>query len=216
MGTVQEIAFSFVTLLAMINPIEAAAAFDVLTSHDPPDQQRQIALRATVVATIILLGFGFAGEALLHALGITFSAFRIAGGLLLLRVGFNMVFAQQTDTQQAAGEQTAPRRAPDPSVFPLAIPIITGPGALTIILAFFERTDGHWIGMTLICAISVVVMAITYGTMRASEKLTKLLGDTGVDAIGRLAGILVAAIAIQLIITGIAETTHGIIVTPAG
>jgi multiple antibiotic resistance protein len=209
---VREVAFAFVTLLAMINPIEAAAAFDVLTSHDSPAQRRQIALRATIVATVILLAFGFVGEALLHALGITFSAFRIAGGLLLLRVGFNMVFAQQTDTEQATGDQAAPRRAPDPSVFPLAIPIITGPGALTIILTFFGRAEGHWPGMTLLCIISLVVMAITYVTMRASERLTMLLGDSGVDAIGRLAGILVAAIAIQLIITGIAETTHGIIV----
>jgi multiple antibiotic resistance protein len=209
---VREIVLAFVTLLAMINPIEAAAAFDVLTSHEPPDRQRQIAFRSTIVATIILLGFGFVGEALLHALGITFSAFRIAGGLLLLRVGFNMVFAQQTDTQQAAGEQSAPRRAPDPSVFPLAIPIITGPGALTIILAAFARTQGHWLGMLVLCVISIIVMALTYVTMRASQRLTRLLGDTGVDAIGRIAGILVAAIAIQLIITGIAETTHGLII----
>jgi multiple antibiotic resistance protein len=209
---VREIVLAFVTLLAMINPIEAAAAFDVLTSHDPPDRQREIALRSTIVATIILLGFGFVGEALLHALGITFSAFRIAGGLLLLRVGFNMVFAQQTDTQQAAGEQSAARRAPDPSVFPLAIPIITGPGALTIILAAFARTHGQGLGMLVLCVISIIVMALTYVTMRASQRLTRLLGDTGVDAIGRIAGILVAAIAIQLIITGIAETTHGLIV----
>ena len=204
--------YAFVTLLAMINPVEAAAAFDSLTLHDSPQRQQKIALRSTLVAALILLGFGLAGNALFRALGITLAAFQIAGGLLLLRVGFNMVFAQQTDSDQVAQQQATVPRKSDPSVFPLAIPIITGPGALTAIVPLFGKTHGNPFGIAGLILTALIVLAITYGAMRASQALTKFLGETGVDAVGRLAGIVVAAIAVQLVINGMAQITRGAIV----
>ncbi|MGH7706443.1 MAG: MarC family protein [Vulcanimicrobiaceae bacterium] len=205
--------YTFVTLLAMINPIEAAAAFDSLTAGAAPERQRAIALRSTIVAGVILLGFGLAGAALFKALGISLPAFRIAGGLLLLKVAFNMVFAQQTDSQEASDAKAAARPATDPSVFPLAIPIITGPGALTAIVTLFGKAHNEPLVYLAIALIAVVVMAVTYATMRGSQAITKVLGTTGVDAIGRLVGIVVAAIAIQLVIDGVAEITRGAVIT---
>jgi hypothetical protein len=121
--------YSFVTLLAMVNPIEAAGAFASLTGDKTPQQRNTIAMRATLLAAGILVGFALVGDALLRALGISIEAFQIAGGLLLLRVAFNMVFAKETDNDTADDAKSRPQSSSDPSVFPLAIPIITGPGA---------------------------------------------------------------------------------------
>jgi multiple antibiotic resistance protein len=195
--------YSFVTLLAMVNPVEAAAAFDTLTEGDPEPTRLAIARRSTIVAAVILLAFGFAGEAVLRALGVGLPAFQIAGGLLLLKVGFNMVFAQDTDAQDASAEKRAHRQ--DPSVFPLAIPIISGPGALTAIVTTWAKTHRDPMRILVVLVVTVLVFALTYITMRGSQWLTKRLGQTGVDAVGRLTGIIVAAIAIQLVIDGVQQ-----------
>lgn len=198
--------YDFVTLLAIVNPIEGAAAFATLTMGDSPKRQAAIALRASIVAFFLLIAFGFAGEFLLNALGISFSAFRIAGGLLLLRVGFNMVFAKDTGTQKLApDEQNQAVHTDDPSVFPLAIPLISGPGALTTIVTLMSKKHESWVEEVLVVLIALVVMIITFISMRASQSLTKVLGATGINAVGRVMGILVAAISIQLIVDGVQQ-----------
>jgi multiple antibiotic resistance protein len=201
----------FVTLLAMVNPVEAAAAFATLTEGRSSQDQAQIARRATFVGFAILIAFGYAGEALLHALGVSIQAFEIAGGVLLLKVGFNMVFAEKTDSETADNAKAIAKPRSDPSVFPLAIPIITGPGALTasVTLLSGEHNQFGTYGIFLIMA--VVVFALTYLAMRSATRLTEILGRTGVDATGRLVGIIVAAIAVQLIINGVAGITHGLL-----
>lgn len=202
--------YSFVTLLAMVNPIEAAAAFTTLTAGRSPQEQARIALRATVVAAAILLGFSYAGEALLNAMGISLAAFKIAGGLLLLKVGFDMVFAEKSATGGAGGPAGPP--ASDPSVFPLAIPLISGPGALTAGVTLVSRAHENRVLADLaFIAIALVVFAITYLAMRGSERITKLLGPIGVDAAGRLVGIIVTAIAVQLVVNGAGSLVHGVV-----
>lgn len=146
------------------------------------------------------------GGGLLTALGIGFPAFRIAGGLLLFSVGFNMVFAKETGTQElSADEQAHAVTTDDPSVFPLAIPIITGPGALTTIVALMSKRHEPPLESVLVVVITVVVLFITYLSMRASHWLTKAFGPTGINAVGRIMGIIVAAIATQLVIDGVQE-----------
>lgn len=204
--------YAFVTLLVMVNPVEAAAAFETLTAGDSPDRQRAIAWRATVAGAVILLVFGFAGELILRTLGISFPAFRIAGGLLLFRVGSNMVFAQQTQADEASSAEN--RSRPDPSVFPLGIPIITGPGALTAAVTLFAKAHEHeypYIAVLLLIVIALVVFAITYATMRGSQGLTRALGSTGVDAVGRVMGVIVTAIAIQLVVEGLQQLIPAVV-----
>jgi multiple antibiotic resistance protein len=204
-----ELLYAFVTLLAMVNPVEAAAAFATLASGRSPGQQAQIALRATVAGFAILLAFGFAGEALLRALGVSIQAFMIAGGLLLLKIAFNMVFAEKTDKETADAEKV---RAPqsDPSIFPLAIPIISGPGALTAAVTLINHAHQN-VAMSdlLFIAVALVVFVLTYLAMRGAEGLTKVLGPTGVDATGRIVGIIVAAIAVQMVVNGVVQLLHG-------
>jgi MarC family membrane protein len=203
-----EIVYFFVTLIALVNPISAAAAFATLTEEDSPKEQSRIATRAAIVAAIALIAFAFAGEALLEALGVEIGAFKIAGGLLLLKVGFDMVFAERTHRQVADDAKTDAPPTPDPSVFPLAIPIITGPGALTASVALLHPTEGRSANAFIFVAVALVVVAITYVSMLAAQQLTKRFGQTGIDAVGRVVGIVVAAIAVQMIVNGVSSLTH--------
>jgi multiple antibiotic resistance protein len=208
-GWFGEAFYVFITLLAMLNPIEAAAAFATLTEGRTPEEQANIARRATIIAGVALLVFGFVGEALLNALGVQIGAFKIAGGLLLLKVGFNMVFDEKTDRQTADQTKRLPVPPADPAVFPLAIPIITGPGALTASVALvFPSSDHRVLNAGIFVAVAIVVFAITYVFMRGSQTLTRVFGVTGVDAIGRIVGIIVAALAVQIVINGISDLTH--------
>src|SRR5579863_9270922 len=168
-------AFSvFVVLIAMLNPIEAAAAFATLTEGRSTEDQERIALRASIVAGITLIVFAFVGEALLGALGVEIGAFKIAGGLLLLKVGFDMVFAEKTDRQTADSAKASARPASDPSVFPLAIPIITGPGALTASVALVNPTDAHhYVNGVIFVIVALVVIGINYLFMLGAERLTR-------------------------------------------
>jgi multiple antibiotic resistance protein len=200
--------YTFVTLLAMVNPVEAAAAFATLTEGRSEAAQAAIARRSTIVGGAILLAFGFAGEELLHALGVSIAAFEVAGGLLLLRVGFNMVFAEKTDSETADNAKSAGAPLSDPSVFPLAIPIITGPGALTASVTLVSQARDQWYAYAVLVLSAVVVFAMTYAAMRGAQWVTKILGRTGVDATGRIVGVVVAAIAVQLVINGITLLVH--------
>lgn len=201
--------YIFVTLIALINPISASAAFATLTEDCTSKEQSRIATRAATVAAITLIAFAFAGEALLGVLGIQIGAFKIAGGLLLLKVGFDMVFAEKTDRQTADTAKIADAPLNDPAVFPLGIPIITGPGALTASVALVNPTPTHeMLNGGIFTVVALVVVAITYLFMRGAQRLTALFGKTGVDAVGRIVGIIVAAIAVQLIINGITSLTN--------
>jgi MarC family membrane protein len=207
-GLAGETFYVFITLLAMLNPIEAAAAFASLTEGRSAQEQGRIALRASIVAGIILVVFAFIGEALLKALGVEIGAFKIAGGLLLLKVGYNMVFAEKTD-RQTADQAKAAAPASDPSVFPLGIPIITGPGALTASVALVNATPDHeYLNGGIFIAMAVLVIVITYLSMLAAKSLVKWFGETGIDAVSRIVGIIVAAIAVQLVINGIGSLTN--------
>jgi multiple antibiotic resistance protein len=201
--------YGFVTLIALINPISVAAAFASLTEGFSSAQQAQIAKRATVIAGVTLIAFAFAGEALLGALGVKIGAFKIAGGLLLLKVGFDMVFAEKTNRQVADKAKAIAPPASDPSVFPLAIPLITGPGALTAGVALVNPTDNHhYLNAGIFVVVALVVIGINYAFMLAAERLTARIGETGIDALSRIVGIVVAAIAVQLVVNGIAALTN--------
>jgi len=200
--------YAFVTLIALVNPISAAAVFATVTEGRSTAEQAQIAKRASIVATITLIAFAFAGEALLNALGVEVGAFKIAGGLLLLKVAFNMVFGETLGSQPGNRSKRTGHKAIDPAVFPLAIPMITGPGTLTASVALINPTPGHQtVSEVTFVVAALIVIGITYLFMRGAEQLTRWFGETGIDAISRIVGIVVAAIAVQLVVNGVAALT---------
>jgi multiple antibiotic resistance protein len=201
--------FVFVTLIALINPISAAAVFAALTEGRSDKDQADIAKRATIVAGVTLIVFAFVGEALLGVLGVKIGAFKIAGGLLLLKVGFNMVFAPSAHREMADSARSNGVPESDPSVFPLAIPIITGPGALTASVALVNPTGtGNYSNGVIFVIVAVLVIGINYLFMLGAEKITARIGQTGVDAVSRIIGIIIAAIAVELVVDGVTSLTH--------
>lgn len=194
----------FVTLFAVINPVGIIPIFVGLTSHETPHQKKITAFRGVLVAGIILLSFAFVGDLLLDWLGISEAAFNIAGGLLLLRAAFNMVMAQPSGigvTTKAENKEATHKS--DISIFPLAIPLIADPGSISTVILLTRAVETEYSYEGIIIAILLFILLITYICLRISEPITKLLGITGTNAISRVFGIILAALAIQFVLDGV-------------
>jgi len=191
---------AFVTLFLIIDPIGLLPMFIALTSGTTSVERRGIALRSTGVSFFILGLFALVGEKLLTAVGIGMPAFRIAGGLLLFLTAVDMLFEKRSARRDKQSEEA--ERA-DPSVFPLATPLIAGPGSIaaTILLA---GQDNHHINAIMITATAVLcVLIVAIVLFLLSGHLEKILGKTGINVITRLLGMMLAALAVQFVVDGL-------------
>ena len=193
-----------ISLLVTIDPVGLAPVFVGLTASQSHSQRRRLALKGTVVGGLILFFFAFAGEALLRALGISFGAFRIAGGILLLLVAIDMVFARESGARTTTeDENREAREYEDISVFPLAIPLIAGPGAMTAIVLAMGQATGNPALQASILGVLAGVLAVTLVTLLFASRLGRYLGVTGTNVINRVLGILLTALACQFVLDGI-------------
>ncbi len=195
---------TFVTFLVIVDPVGLAPIFIGLAGTTPRREQRRIALRGVTIATIILLGFAFLGRPILDGLGVSLAALRIAGGLLLFLLAVDMLFARRTglsSTTKSESEEAAHRD--DISVFPLAIPHIAGPGAITAILLMVSEAQDSPAELAIGLAVFLLVMGMTAVALLLAGQLTKVLGEIGANVISRVLGVLLAALAVQFVITGI-------------
>jgi multiple antibiotic resistance protein len=202
---------SFVTLLVIIDPFMIVPVFIGLTRPDSSLQRERIARKTCVIATILLVFFAVAGDRLLDVMGISEPAFRIAGGFLLLLAGVEMVMAKSTGsrTPTNAEEKEAIDRD-DISVFPLAIPLIAGPGSMTSIVVLMREAEHHGAMVEMgVILIAIFVLFLTYIAMRMAERLMKLLGVTGMNVLTRVFGVIVAALATQYIVHGVTAVVKG-------
>lgn len=192
---------TFVTLFVVIDPIGLAPIFIALTQGMTAEARNRIAVRATLIGLGLLALFGVAGEWLLETVGIGMPAFRISGGLLLFLTAVDMLFERRSERRerQAVGE------APDPSVFPLAMPLIAGPGALATMVLLTSQNSGNVTAVVSIHLVMVAVLALTYLLFRASALIARGLGHTGVVVVTRLLGILLAALSVQFVLDGLAD-----------
>ncbi len=193
---------AFATLFVVIDPPGLVPLFIALTAGMTPDRRRAMAKRACIIAAGLLLAFGLAGEAILGFIGISMSAFRIAGGILLFLTALDMLFERRT--QRREGQQADPDH--DPSVFPLAIPLIAGPGAIASMILLVGQSGPGWGGTAAVMGLMGAMMVVTYGFLLASPPLERLLGRTGTIVITRLLGMLLAALAVQFVIDGVRGT----------
>lgn len=192
---------TFITLF--VDPVGIALMFVALVHTDDEAYQKKMAIRSTLIASGILLIFFFIGDALLKLLGIGLPAFRIAGGALLFLLSIDMIFARHSGLRSTTiREQREAESKDDISVFPLAFPLIAGPGALTTVLLMSTslETPSIIIGML---ATLFIVLLITLISLLDSVKITKLLGETGTNVISRLFGLILTALAAQYIVDGI-------------
>lgn len=194
---------AFITLFVVIDPPGCAPIYAGLTKGASPAQARSMALRATFIAAIILLIFALFGQQLLAALHIELNSFRIAGGLMLFFIAFDMVFEKRTQRRESRAEKIAATpEIEDVSVFPMAMPMLAGPGAIAAIMLLMNEAD-DWAEMTQVLAALAAVLAITAAALVAAGPLIRLLGDKVEAVITRLLGVLLAALAAQYVIDGL-------------
>lgn len=200
---------TFFTMLVVMDPVGLAPVFIALAQGRSPQQQRRLALKATVVAGGIILVFGMFGRALLEHLGISLSAFRVAGGILLFLVALDMVSARQSGTKETPAEEMEAQQRDDISVFPLAIPLIAGPGTLASIMIQANAAHGEPLLLISVFAVTAAVLALCYLALRLSRQIARVLGVTGVNVVTRVLGVLLAALAIQYVADGALDLLRG-------
>jgi multiple antibiotic resistance protein len=195
---------AFVTMLVTLDPPGLAPVFIGLTLGMTRAAQREVALRATIIAFAILAAFAFGGGAVMDLLGITIPAFRIAGGLLLFYIAFEMIFELRSQRkQELASDAVTIDRIRNVAAFPLAIPIMSGPGSITATMLLAGRAGSDWQALTGLMAIIAVVMLLCYVTFLMAERVSRLLGTTGNLVLTRMLGVVLAALAVQFVINGV-------------
>lgn len=194
---------AFVTMLVVIDPIAIVPIFLVLTPGMSAKQRARIALRAVLVAGLLLALFAFFGKAVLGFIGISMPAFRVAGGILLFLTAMDMLFERRTKRREDSSEVEIEEHN-DPSVFPMAIPLIAGPGAIaSVILLVGQKPGGE--GLVSILAITAVILLIMYIFLRLSSVLEHAMGKVAQNVVTRVLGMLLAALSVQFVLEGLAE-----------
>jgi multiple antibiotic resistance protein len=195
-----------VTFLVIIDPPGCAPIFTSLTRGTPPAHRRAMAIRSSLIAWAILMFFALLGRPLLHALGISLASFRIAGGILLFYIAVEMVFEKRTERRERRAEEIeGTPEAEDISVFPMAIPMIAGPGSIASAMLWISRAEDVAQIAIVLAAISVV-MLLTMLTLLAAGPLMRLIGDKVEAMITRILGVILAALAAQFVIDGLKQS----------
>jgi multiple antibiotic resistance protein len=195
---------AFVTMLVTLDPPGLAPVFIGLTLGMTRPAKREVALRAAIIAFFILAAFAFGGGAVMDALGISIPAFRIAGGLLLFYIAFGMIFELRGERKEAlASGAAAIDQIRNVAAFPLAIPLMSGPGSITATMLLAGRAGGDWRALSGLMAIIAAVIGLCYLTFLISERVARLLGTTGNVVLSRMLGVVLAALAVQFVITGV-------------
>jgi multiple antibiotic resistance protein len=197
---------ALVTLLVTLDPPGLAPLFIGLTLGMTKAAKREVALRASVIAFVILAAFALGGRFVLGALGVTIPAFRIAGGMLLFYIAFDMLFALKAERRsEIVTDAMAIDHIRNVAAFPLAIPLMAGPGSITATMLLAERASGDWLTLAGLLAIIALAMAVSLVALLAAERLSGLLGATGRVVLTRMLGVVLAALAVQFAIDGAAQ-----------
>ncbi|CUH80157.1 MarC family protein [Tropicibacter naphthalenivorans] len=192
---------AFATLFVVIDPIGLTPIFIALTQGTDAAHRRAVALRSVTIAFILLTLFAFFGEAVLGFIGIGMPAFRIAGGILLFITALDMLFERRTKRREDKAEEQDEEH-PDPSVFPLAIPLIAGPGAIATMILLTGQAPGI-LGMVSVLGVMAVVLLLVLALFLIGGMIERALGRTGINVVTRLLGMLLAALSVQFVLDGL-------------
>ncbi|HTY15776.1 MAG TPA: NAAT family transporter [Methanoregulaceae archaeon] len=194
---------AFSSIIIIVNPFTATLTFVSLTEHLEIGDRKKVARDSTRYSVIILLIFALLGAIILQLFGISLEAFRIAGGILLFGIGMEMIYARTSRTKLTATEKYESMEAEDVAIIPLAFPMITGPGAITTTLVLMNETGGSPADIAIVILAIITSLIITYLMMVNSDKIVARIGQREYRAINRLMGMLLIAIAVQFVITGV-------------
>lgn len=195
---------TFIVFFVVVEPISLVPMFGALTRGAEPRFRQRMAVKGVILSAVISYGFLAIGNWLLNTLGVSLDSFKIAGGLLLFLLSVDMVFARQSGLRSTTiREQDEARYREDISVFPLAFPLITGPGALaTLLLLVGEARREPWMFVALLVIVALV-LGITLLLLLAVRPVERVLGVTGANVVSRLAGVVLVALSVQYVIDGI-------------
>jgi multiple antibiotic resistance protein len=192
------------SILFLVDPFAALPTFLAITDGADPARRRRTARKGALTCLIVLVGFALAGEAIFRAFGITLPAFEIAGGVILLMIGLDMLEAKRSPTQEAQGDAEDAARKEEAGIVPLGVPMLAGPGAITSVMVLVGQVQRPWQMAAILIAI-VVTALVCYLVLGNSDKVVRLLGETGIRILVRIMGLLLVALAAQYFVNGLAD-----------
>jgi len=200
------------SIFFLVDPFAALPTFLAITEGADPVRRRRIARKGSLTALIVLSAFAFAGEAIFRLFGITLPAFELAGGVVLLLIGLDMLQAKRSPTQETPGDTEAAAQKEDAGIVPLGVPMLAGPGAITSVMVLVGQAHTHWQMVAILASIAVTAL-ICYLVLGNSNIVVRVLGDTGIRILVRVMGLLLVALAAQYFVNGMADL--GVIAHPA-
>jgi multiple antibiotic resistance protein len=194
---------ALITLFVVVDPIAMAPTFLAVTAGMPPAARKSVGVRASIIAGAILIGTALIGDRLLSILQISLPAFRIAGGLLLFWIAAEMVFGVRSRHEGETAEQAMEERVRNVAAFPLGVPLLAGPAAITATVLLAGQADGNLMQLALLIAVVILIAGSCLITFLFAQRISALLGLTGNILLSRLLGVLLAALAVQYVVDGI-------------
>ena len=192
------------SIFFLVDPFAALPTFLAITVGADPPRRKRIARKGALTALIVLSLFAFTGEEIFRLFGITLPAFELAGGIVLLLIGLDMLEAKRSPTQEAAGDTEEAAQKEDAGIVPLGVPMLAGPGAITSVMVLVGQVQARWQMVAILCSI-LFTAAVSYLVLGHSDKVVRLLGQTGIRILVRVMGLLLVALAAQYFVNGLAD-----------
>lgn len=206
----EQLVKTFIVFFLVIEPISMVPMFGALTRGGEPGYRRKMAYKSVAISALIFIVFALGGDLVLQALGISVNAFKIAGGALLFLLSVDMVFARQSGLRSTTvREQDEARYREDISVFPMAFPLIAGPGALATLLLFVVETRGEPLALLALLGVIMGILVLTLLLLLMTTQIMKIMGVTGANVVSRLLGVVLAALAVQYVLDGLRHAFNG-------
>jgi multiple antibiotic resistance protein len=199
--------FSFVALTSvffLVDPIAAIPTFLIITAHDNVEHRRRMARRAAWTCFVVLCSFAIAGTLIFKLFGITLPAFKIAGGMLLLLIGMDMLQARRSQTKETPRETEESAEKEDVGIIPLGVPMLAGSGSISTVMVLMGDAPQWWYAFPIFAAIGITAIS-SYWTLAAADRVRGRLGETGIRILTRMMGLLLTAIAVQFMLNGLTD-----------
>ena len=192
------------SIFFLVNPFAALPTFLAVTAGGDDARRRRMAWKASLTALIFLSAFAIGGQFIFHMFGITLPAFEMAGGIILLLIGLDMLAAKRSPTQESTEEATAAAAKEDAGIVPLGIPMLAGPGAVTSVMVLVVQAETRWQMAAILSAI-LITAVMCYLVLGNSDRVARRLGETGIRILVRIKGLLLVALAVQYFVNGVAD-----------
>jgi multiple antibiotic resistance protein len=200
------------SIFFLVDPFAALPTFLAVTAGFDPKRRRATARKASITAFVLLAAFAFAGQYIFHLFGITLPAFEIAGGIILLLIGLDMLNARRSPTQETGPDAEAAAAKEDPGIVPLGIPMLAGPGSITSVMVLVGQAQGMWSKLAAILAAILVTALICWVVLGNSDRVARMLGESGIRILVRIMGLLLVALAVQYFVNGMVDL--GVVARP--